>query len=70
MSSMKKGMLKLFRRKSTDKEVPKGAVKATTVTAISEYNPNAQEKPDSLEDADWISSSNESMEDEIVRAKN
>jgi steroid delta-isomerase-like uncharacterized protein len=66
MSSMKKGMLKLFRRKSTDKEVPKGAVKATTVTAISEYNPNAQEKPDSLEDADWISSSNESMEDEIV----
>jgi steroid delta-isomerase-like uncharacterized protein len=76
MASMKKGMLKLFRRK--DKEVPKDVVRTTTVKAASEYNPNVQEQPDSLpqqqhsqehdslEDADWSSSSHESMNHEIV----
>lgn len=63
---MKKGMLKLFGRKSKDREVPNGAVKTATVTAASEYKPTVKDPPDSFEDADWSSSSNESMEDEIV----
>ena len=73
---MKKGMLKLFRRK--DKDVPKDVVTTTTGKAASEYKPTVQEQPDSLpqqqhqqehdslEDADWSSSSHESMDDEIV----